>query len=142
MRRCRRAWRRAPSSAWAGASAFLDADLDGRQDLFVANGHIFADVGDYPELGERFAQKNQLLLNTGGAFRDVSAGAGPGLQVEKVSRGLAIGDLDNDGDPDVVVSNMDDTPTLLENRQTTGHHWIDDPARRHPPATASRSARR
>lgn len=104
--------------------AFLDADLDGRQDLFVANGHIFADVGEYPELGERFAQKNQLLLNTGKAFRDVSTAAGPGLQVEKVSRGMAVGDLDNDGDPDVVVSNMDDTPTLLENQQATGHHWI------------------
>jgi hypothetical protein len=104
--------------------AFLDADLDGRSDVLVANGHIFADVGAFPELGERFAQKNQLLLNTGGAFRDVSAGSGPGLQVEKVSRGLAVGDLDNDGDPDVVVSNMDDTPTLLENRQTTGHHWV------------------
>jgi hypothetical protein len=104
--------------------AFLDADLDGRPDLFVANGHIFADVGEFPELGERFAQKNQLLLNTGKAFRDVSPSAGPGLQIEKVSRGLAVGDLDNDGDPDVVVSNMDDTPTLLENRQATGHHWI------------------
>ncbi len=105
--------------------AFLDADLDGRQDLFVANGHIFADVGDHPELGERYAQKNQLLLNAGGTtFRDVSGAAGPGLQVEKVSRGLAVGDLDNDGDPDVVVSNMDDTPTLLENRQATGHHWV------------------
>ena len=60
--------------------AFIDADLDGRQDLFIANGHIFADVGDYPELGERFAQKNQLLINTGGTFRDVSAGAGPGCR--------------------------------------------------------------
>ncbi|WP_162271312.1 CRTAC1 family protein [Luteitalea pratensis] len=104
--------------------AFLDADLDAQLDLFIANGHIFADVGDYPELGETFAQRNQFLLNTGGTFRDVSSTAGPGLQVMKVSRGLAVGDIDNDGDPDVVISNMDDAPTLLENRQATGHHWI------------------
>jgi hypothetical protein len=103
---------------------FLDADLDGRSDLFVANGHIFADVGDYPALGETYRQKNQLLLNAGTRFRDVSAAAGAGLQVEQSSRGLAAGDLDNDGDPDLVVSNMDAPPTLLENRQRTGHAWI------------------
>jgi enediyne biosynthesis protein E4 len=105
-------------------AAFLDADLDGRLDLFFANGHIFADVGDFPALKETFPQKNQLLLNQAGRFRDVSASAGPGLQVQKVSRGLAVGDLDDDGDLDVVVSNMDDVPTLLENRQQTGHHWV------------------
>ena len=105
-------------------TAFLDADLDGKLDLFFANGHIFADIDNYPQLGETYPQKNQLLLNLGARFRDASARAGGGLQVAKVSRGLAIGDLDDDGDPDVVVSNMDDTPTLLENRQQTGHHWI------------------
>jgi hypothetical protein len=105
-------------------AAFLDADLDGRLDLFFANGHIFADVDAFTALKETFRQKNQLLLNQGTSFRDVSARAGAGLQVQKVSRGLAVGDLDDDGDLDVVVSNMDDVPTLLENRQRTGHHWV------------------
>jgi hypothetical protein len=105
-------------------TGFLDADLDGKLDLFFANGHIFADIDNYPQLGETYRQKNQLLLNLGGRFRDASARAGAGLQVARVSRGLAIGDLDNDGDPDLVVSNMDDTPTLLENRQQTRYHWI------------------
>jgi enediyne biosynthesis protein E4 len=105
-------------------TAFLDADLDGKLDLLFANGHIFADVDKYPQLGETFRQKNQLLLNVGGRFRDVSETAGGGLQVAHVGRGLAIGDLDNDGDPDVVVSNMDEAPTILENKQQTGNHWV------------------
>jgi enediyne biosynthesis protein E4 len=105
-------------------TAFLDADLDGKLDLFFANGHIFSDIDDYPQLGETYRQKNQLLLNSGTRFRDVSAHAGGGLQVAQVGRGLATGDLDNDGDPDLVISNMDDVPTVLENRQRTGHHWV------------------
>jgi hypothetical protein len=104
--------------------AWLDADLDGRLDLVVANGHIFADIDDYPALGETFRQKNQLLLNTGARFVDVSPRAGSGLQEPRVGRGLAVGDLDNDGDLDVVVSNMDAAPTVLENRARPGRQWI------------------
>jgi enediyne biosynthesis protein E4 len=103
--------------------AFFDADLDGWLDLFLANGHIYPNVDEFPALGETFRQKNQLLLGKGGKFRDVSASAGPGLAVQRVGRGLAVGDLDNDGDPDLVVSNMDEVPTVLENRQKTGNHW-------------------
>jgi hypothetical protein len=106
-------------------TAFLDADLDGRLDLAVANGHIFPDVERFPALGETYAQASQLLLNQGGGrFEDVSAASGAALQHPRVSRGLAVGDLDDDGDPDLVFSNMDASPTLLENRQRTGRHWI------------------
>jgi enediyne biosynthesis protein E4 len=105
-------------------TAFFDADLDGDLDLFFANGHIYPNVDDYPALKESFRQRNQIFLNQQGRFADVSEGAGRGMQVAKSSRGLAVGDLDNDGDPDLVISNMDDAPTVLRNEQRTGHHWV------------------
>jgi hypothetical protein len=115
----------APTFARMGwGAAFVDADLDGRLDLFFANGHIFPNVEEYPQLGETYRQKSQLLLNTGGRFRDVSDRAGGGLQIARVGRGLAVGDLDNDGDPDLVISNTDDVLTVLENRQAATRRWI------------------
>ena len=123
-------------------TTFFDADLDGQLDLFFANGHIFADIDSYPQLAETFRQKNQLLLNRGARFRDVSERAGAGLQVARVGRGLAVGDLDDDGDPDLVVSNMDDAPTLLENRQTHRAPLGGHSAFQARVETDSRSARR
>jgi hypothetical protein len=95
---------------------FLDVDRDGDLDLFFANGHIYPQVEDDPSLHESFEQRNQLLLNQGGKFEDVTEEAGSGLAVAASSRGSAAGDLDNDGDADVVVSNQDEKPTYLENR--------------------------
>lgn len=93
-----------------------DFDQDGDLDIFVANGHIYpqADlVAD--KVGGGFRQPNLLLVDEGGALVDVSSEAGPGLAVEAVSHGLAVGDIDLDGDLDMAISNVDEPPTLLRN---------------------------
>ena len=105
--------------------AFFDADLDGRPDLFFANGHIYPQVDKFPQLRETYRQNNQLLLNRNGRFVDVSQSAGRGFNVLKSHRGLATGDLDNDGKQDLVVTSMDDTPTVLRNLTQSDHHWIN-----------------
>ncbi len=109
---------------------FFDADLDGDLDLFVANGHV-APQADQMRSSPGYRQPNQLFLNDGkGRFEDASARAGPGLETVKSSRGAAFGDLDGDGDPDIAISNIDDRPTILENRglpRNVGeppNHWI------------------
>jgi hypothetical protein len=66
-----------------------------------------------------------LFRNLGnGKFAEVGMQSGPGLQVEKASRGIALGDLDNDGDVDVVIANMDDFPTVLRNDGGNAKNWL------------------
>ena len=105
-------------------TGFFDFDLDGDLDLFVANGHVYPEVDRY-DVGTSYAQGNQLFANTGGGrFVEVSAQAGSGFQVAKVSRGTAFGDVDGDGDVDIYVANQDDTPTLLRNDSPRSGAWL------------------
>ncbi|HJS73541.1 MAG TPA: ASPIC/UnbV domain-containing protein, partial [Vicinamibacteria bacterium] len=90
-----------------------DHDMD--LDLFMSYGHIYPQVDGDPVLNETFLQKDLLLLNDGGKFEDVSARAGSGFEVLESGRGSAVGDLDNDLDLDIVVSNQDARPTYLAN---------------------------
>ena len=99
--------------AWG--TAFFDFDNDGDRDLFVANGHTYPQA-DLPRAESSYKEKNLLFENRGdGSFADVSARAGPGLGVEAVSRGAALGDYDDDGDLDVFVLNLNGAPALLHN---------------------------
>lgn len=109
----------------AFGSRFLDYDNDGWVDLFAANGHVYPRVEEIPGSAGPYAQTNQIFRNHGrGGYKDVSLDAGPGLLVEKVSRGVACGDYDNDGDLDVFVTNLDDVPTFLENRGGNQGAWL------------------
>ena len=94
---------------------FVDADEDGLPDLMLANGHVYPEV-DAADIGETYRQPTLLFRNLGaGTFQDVSATAGPALQVPRPARGLASGDLDGDGHPEIVIVNVNQPPALLKN---------------------------
>ena len=108
-------------------TALADLDNDGDLDIVVANGHIYPQVDRHPEVVGTYAQRN-LLLENGGAgatpmFRDATARAGPGFEQTRSSRGVAVGDYDNDGDLDVLVTHTDEPPSLLRN-DTAGGSWL------------------
>jgi enediyne biosynthesis protein E4 len=108
-------------------TAFADLDNDGDLDIVVANGHIYPQVDAHPELVGTFAQVNQLAENRGpGAvplFRDASAEAGRGFAERWSSRGLAVGDYDNDGKLDLLITHLDAPPSLLRNTGAAGA-WL------------------
>jgi len=103
---------------------FLDFDNDGWPDLLLVNGHVYPEV-DSQHLGSAFQEPRILYHNNGnGTFTDISADAGPGIIAVNSSRGLAIGDLWNDGRLSAVISNMNAPPSLLVNDARTTNHWI------------------
>jgi enediyne biosynthesis protein E4 len=103
---------------------FLDFDNDGWPDLLLVNGHVYPEV-DSQHLGSNFQEPRILYHNNGnGTFTDISSRAGPGINTAISSRGLAIGDLWNDGRISAVVSNMNAPPSLLVNQVRSTNHWV------------------
>jgi hypothetical protein len=104
---------------------FLDFDNDGWPDLLLVNGHVYPEV-DSQHLGSNFKEPRILYHNNGnGTFSDISETAGPAITTAMSSRGLAIGDLWNDGHQSAVISNMNAPPSLLVNQARSSNHWVE-----------------
>ena len=122
----------APSSTLGRASLltltfgcfFVDVDLDGRLDIFAANGHVADDINTV-QRNVTYAQAPQLFRNLGGRkFDDISRKVGPAFQLGMVARGAASADYDNDGDPDLLVSVNNGAAKLLRNDGGNANHRL------------------
>ena len=103
---------------------FFDFDNDGWLDLFIANGHVYAEVEQASKVS--YKQRNSLFRNNGnGKFTEVTGVSGSGFATPYVGRGAAFADFDNDGDLDVIVANNDDSHLLIYNQGGTGNHFLN-----------------
>ena len=118
-----------PTAPYTGfGTDWFDYDNDGRLDLFVANGAVNI-VEAQRGKPRPFRMKNQLFRNTGnGRFTETGGTAGPAFARTDIARGAAFGDVDNDGDVDVVATNNGGAANLLINQSMESgsrHHWIE-----------------
>jgi hypothetical protein len=104
--------------------AFVDFDNDGWPDVFIVSGHVYPQVDSVPS-GPKYREPMVLLQNQqNGTFKDISKDAGPVIQAPRVSRGLAVGDLFNDGRVEAVVENLVGRPLILRPESDERNHWI------------------
>ncbi len=128
----------------------FDYDHDGDRDIFFANGHVYPQVDDpSPDvraLKMSFEQLNMMFRNESAAgerlrFVQVTDRLGPGLAIRKSSRGAALIDVENDGDLDIVVTNLNDRPDMLLNeRGSASGHWLQLLLRGNPARKSNRDA--
>jgi enediyne biosynthesis protein E4 len=105
-------------------TVFFDADNDGWLDLVVVGGHVYPQVDTLPS-GARYKEPKVLQLNQkDGTFCDASSAAGAAITTPRVSRGVAAGDLFNDGNVDLVVEDLSGQPMILRNGGVAGRHWV------------------
>jgi len=103
---------------------FFDFDNDGWPDLVLANGHVYPEVDKF-HLGSGYKEPRLLYHNNGnGSFTDISGTAGSGINTVTSARGLAVGDLWNDGQLSVLVNNEYQAPSLLVNSVHSRNHWM------------------
>lgn len=104
---------------------FFDLDNDGWPDFFMVNGHVYPQV-DQAKDGTKYREPKLLFLNQrNGTFRNISQQAGPAIQVPQVSRGVAVGDLFNDGRLELVIENLEGSPMVLRPEGGPRNHWIE-----------------
>lgn len=113
------------NTRWLGwGVGAVDLDSDGWLDLFLVNGHVYPEV-DSLKAEAGYKQPKVVYRNLrNGRFADVSTQLGSPVTTEKAGRGAAFGDFDNDGDVDVVVNNVHDSPDLFRLDQTGERHWL------------------
>jgi hypothetical protein len=115
-------WVTWPMLTWA--TKFIDYDLDGWPDLFIVNGHVYPEADQW-NMDAGFKQHPQVFRNQrNGTFKDVTASLGSDLLRKELGRAAAFGDLDNDGDIDVVVNNLDGRPWLLRCDSPPEAQWV------------------
>ncbi len=111
-----------PFVGWG--TGFFDLDNDTWLDLFVVNGHVYPQM-EQTFAGAKYKQGKLLSINQGdGTFCDATELGGPTLTELRVSRGAAFGDLDNDGQIDIVVEDLDSSPMILKNQGNKANHWL------------------
>jgi hypothetical protein len=111
-----------PMLTWA--TKFIDYDLDGWPDLFIVNGHVYPEADQW-NMDAGFKQHPQVFRNLrDGKFSDVTASLGSDILRKELGRAAAFGDLDNDGDVDVVINNLDSSPWLLRCDSPPNAQWI------------------
>jgi hypothetical protein len=104
-------------------TGFFDFDHDGWKDIYMVNGHVYPEV-EAQSANSPYKQERLIFWNLrNGTFLDISSQAGAGIADRRSSRGSALGDLDNDGSLEIVVNNMNDTPSLLKNYGAK-QNWI------------------
>ena len=106
-------------------TAFLDIDNDGWRDVLLVNGHVFPEVESLSNVDLSYRERAVVYRNVGGGrFDDISLAAGPGILQRRAARGLAVGDVDNDGRPEILINSQNERPALLAQRGKSAGNWM------------------